>query len=168
VESWWQSWEGHPWDTVSLSPWHRFISVAGEVDAEDPPGQIPLAGEIVCVAALARSPDGRQLDLWATANDGRVYTAFYNDAEGVWRGWFQVAEAIPQAGPPVPPPRDECAEIAASIPRLEAEVTRLEERIEQLDDPSDPRVTAPLRAQLLVVRAQIASRRDRAAVLGCT
>jgi hypothetical protein len=43
------------------------------------------------VTALSRYPSGKALDLWVTANDGRVYSAFYNDDGTPWTGWFQIA-----------------------------------------------------------------------------
>jgi tyrosinase len=52
--------------------------------------------ELLVTAALARYPDGRQLDIWATGNDGQVYTAFYNDAGGSWNGWFPIVGAVPR------------------------------------------------------------------------
>ena len=59
--------------------------------------KVPVAGPVPSglpsgapVAAVARYPDGKQLDLWVAANDRNVYTATYNDARGNWSGWFRV------------------------------------------------------------------------------
>ena len=41
---------------------------------------------------LARYQDGKALDVWVTGNDGRVYTAFYNDDGPPWTGWHPVEE----------------------------------------------------------------------------
>jgi hypothetical protein len=62
-------------------PWNGWYQVAGDV-----PSGLPAGAP---VTALARYPDGKQLDLWVTGNDGKVYTAFYNDDGVPWNGWYK-------------------------------------------------------------------------------
>jgi hypothetical protein len=48
------------------------------------------------VAALARYPDGKHLDIWVTGNDRNVYTAYHRDDDAVpWNGWYQILGAVP-------------------------------------------------------------------------
>jgi hypothetical protein len=61
--------------------------VAGPVPSGLPAGST--------VSAVSRYPDGTALDLWVRAEDGNVYTAFYNDAAGSWNGWHRVAQPAP-------------------------------------------------------------------------
>jgi hypothetical protein len=68
-------------------PWRGWFPVAGAV-----PGGLPGGAPIT---ALARYPTGKALDIWVTGNDGQVYTAFYNDDLGSWRGWFPVVGPVP-------------------------------------------------------------------------
>jgi hypothetical protein len=71
-------------------------------------------------------------------------------------------------GPTLPPPTpNECAAIKTSITGLKAEEARLSEMIAEIDDPSNPRVAAPLKTQRARVREQITNLNNRAAVLGC-
>ena len=68
--------------------------------------------------------------------------------------------------PPTPTP-SECAAIKVSITRLEAEDARLSDMIAEIEDASNPRVTAALKAQRARVREQITNLRNRLATLGC-
>jgi hypothetical protein len=68
--------------------------------------------------------------------------------------------------PPTPTP-SECAAIKVSITGLEAEEARLSDMIAEIDDASNPRVTAALKAQRARVREQITNLRDRLAAFGC-
>ena len=77
-------------------PWNGWGQFAGAVPSGVPAG--------ASVTALARYPDGKQIDLWVTGNDGNVYTAWYNDDVGAWNSWGQFAGAVPSgvpAGAPV-------------------------------------------------------------------
>ncbi|NEU79898.1 hypothetical protein, partial [Nostoc sp. UIC 10630] len=79
-----------------LGSWKGWYQIAGNV-----PSGLPAGAP---VTALARFPDGKGLDLWVTGNDGNVYTAYYHDDLGSWKGWYQIAGNVPSglpAGAPV-------------------------------------------------------------------
>jgi hypothetical protein len=68
-------------------PWTGWREVAGQIPSGLPPG--------APVMALARYPSGKALDVWMTANDGRIYTAYYIDDGMPWTGWYPVEPRRP-------------------------------------------------------------------------
>jgi predicted acylesterase/phospholipase RssA len=51
---WWKNWERHPWEPYIDTPWDRFISIAGERPAADPPpGDLPILAVPLDMSFLA-------------------------------------------------------------------------------------------------------------------
>lgn len=65
-----------------LDGWYGWFPVAGPVPAGVRGG--------AQVAAVARYPTGRALDVFVVGDDGRLDTAYYNDDFDAWYGWFPI------------------------------------------------------------------------------
>jgi hypothetical protein len=69
---------------------HVTVSVTGTIPGgflvivRPPMGGLPVRAP---VAAVARKPE--QLDIWAVAKDGKVWSAAWSDASG-WSSWFSL------------------------------------------------------------------------------
>jgi hypothetical protein len=70
------------WDqNVSQGKWRGWWNIGG---VKAPPGSV--------VSAVSRDPN--KLDVFVVGNDGRIYTAAWDQlvAEGKWRGWWNIQE----------------------------------------------------------------------------